>query len=87
MFKVCKNGFTNGAYFSSLEQLTLELNDYFNWINHIQIRGTKGLPNTCRIQETGLIKVFLFGVAIPDYISISGRIETRLPIDTVPKIK
>lgn len=42
MFKVVKTEFTNGAYFSSLNQLELELNDYVNWFNNIRIHGTLG---------------------------------------------
>ena len=42
MFKVVKTEFTNGAYFSSLDQLELELNDYVNWFNNIRTHGTLG---------------------------------------------
>lgn len=42
MFKVVKTEFTNGAHFSSLDQLELELNDYVNWFNNIRIHGTLG---------------------------------------------
>lgn len=42
MFKVVKTEFTNGAHFSSLEQLELELNDYVNGFNNIRIHGTLG---------------------------------------------
>lgn len=40
MFKVFKTEFANGAHFSSLEQLALELDDYVHWFNHIRIHGT-----------------------------------------------
>ncbi|WP_427448956.1 IS3 family transposase [Pedobacter suwonensis] len=42
MFKVFKTEFANGAHFTSLEQLKLELNDYVHWFNHIRIHGTLG---------------------------------------------
>ena len=42
MFKVFKTEFANGAHFSSLEQLALELDDYVHWFNHIRIHGTLG---------------------------------------------
>ena len=42
MFKVFKTEFANGAHFSSLEQLALELDDYVHWFNHLRIHGTLG---------------------------------------------
>ncbi|MCM3024627.1 IS3 family transposase [Weizmannia ginsengihumi] len=42
MFKVFKTEFANGAHFSSLEQLVLELDDYVHWFNNIRIHGTLG---------------------------------------------
>lgn len=42
MFKVFKTEFANRAHFTSLEQLTLELDDYVHWFNHIRIHGTLG---------------------------------------------
>lgn len=39
-FKVFKTEFANGAHFFSLEQLTLELEDYVHWFNNIRIHGT-----------------------------------------------
>ena len=42
MFKVFKTQFANEAHFSTLEQLTLELNDYVHWFNNIRIHGTLG---------------------------------------------
>nr|WP_143180081.1 IS3 family transposase [Domibacillus mangrovi] len=39
-FKVFKTEFANGAHFSSLEQLALELHDYVHWFNNIRIHGT-----------------------------------------------
>ena len=41
-FKVFKTEFANGAHFTSLEQLTLELDDYVHWFNNIRIHGTLG---------------------------------------------
>jgi len=42
IFKVFKTDFANGAHFSSLEQLALELDDYVHWFNNIRIHGTLG---------------------------------------------
>ena len=42
MFKVFKTEFANGAHFSSLELLVLELDDYVHWFNNIRIHGTQG---------------------------------------------
>lgn len=42
MFNIVKTEFTNSAHFNSLDQLTLELNDYVNWYNNIRIHGTLG---------------------------------------------
>ncbi len=42
MFKVFKTEFANGAHFSTLEQLALELDDYVHWFNNIRIHGTLG---------------------------------------------
>lgn len=41
-FKVFKTEFANGAHFTSLEQLALELDDYVHWFNNIRIHGTLG---------------------------------------------
>ena len=42
MFKVVKTEFIKGPYFNSLEQITLELNNYVHLANHIRIHGTLG---------------------------------------------
>jgi putative transposase len=42
MLKVFKTEFANGAHFSSLEQLALELGDTVHWFNNIRIHGTLG---------------------------------------------
>ena len=42
MFKVVKTEFTKGPHFNSLEQITLELNNYVHLANHIRIHGTLG---------------------------------------------
>lgn len=39
-YKIIKTEFVKGNYFESLEQLTLELDDYVHWFNHIRIHGT-----------------------------------------------
>ena len=41
-FKIIKTEFVKGRHFNSLEELTLELNDYVNWFNYIIIHGTLG---------------------------------------------
>lgn len=40
MFKVFKIEFANGAHFTFLEQLALELDDYVHWFNNIRIHRT-----------------------------------------------
>lgn len=42
MFKVVKTEFTNSSHFISLDQLTLELDDYVHWFNKIRIHGALG---------------------------------------------
>lgn len=42
MFKVFQTEFANSAHFTTLEQLTLELDDYVHWFNNIRIHGTLG---------------------------------------------
>lgn len=42
MFKVFKTEFANIKQFSTLEQLSFELNDYVHWFNNIRIHGTLG---------------------------------------------
>ncbi|PIE96177.1 hypothetical protein CO726_05320 [Bacillus fungorum] len=39
-YKIFKTEFVRGRYFASLEELTLELNDYVNWFNNVRIHGT-----------------------------------------------
>lgn len=41
-FKIIKTEFVRGKHFTSLEELTRELNDYVHWFNHIRIHGTLG---------------------------------------------
>lgn len=40
MFKVIKTEFVSGRFFSSQQQLGLELFDYVNWFNNIRIHGS-----------------------------------------------
>ncbi|MFX3624315.1 MAG: transposase, partial [Ectobacillus sp.] len=39
-FKIMKTEFVKGAYFESLEQLQVALDDYVHWFNHIRIHST-----------------------------------------------
>ncbi|MDQ0274002.1 transposase InsO family protein [Cytobacillus purgationiresistens] len=41
-FKIIKTEFVKGRQFDSLEELTIELQDYVHWYNHIRIHGTLG---------------------------------------------
>lgn len=41
-FKVFKTEFANGAHFSSLEQLALDLDGFVHWFNNIRIHGKLG---------------------------------------------
>ena len=54
MFKVFKTEFANGAHFSSLEQLALELDDYVHWFNHIRIHGTLGYRTPVEFKQQTL---------------------------------
>ena len=54
MFKVFKTEFANGAHFSSLEQLALELDDYVHWFNHIRIHGTLGYRTPVEFKQLTL---------------------------------
>ncbi|WP_432418800.1 IS3 family transposase [Cytobacillus spongiae] len=54
MFKVFKIEFANGAHFSSLEQLALELNDYVHWFNNIRIHGTLGYVTPVEFRKQAL---------------------------------
>ncbi len=65
MFKVFKTEFANGAHFSTLEQLALELDDYVHWFNNIRIHGTLGYLTPVEIQATDLIIFVQFSVDIP----------------------
>lgn len=54
MFKVFKTEFANGAHFSSLEQLALELDDYVHWFNNIRIHGTLGYMTPVEFRKQAL---------------------------------
>ncbi len=54
MFKVFKTEFANGAHFSSLEQLALELDDYVHWFNNIRIHGTLGYVTPVEFRKQAL---------------------------------
>lgn len=51
MFKVFKTEFANAAHFLSLEQLSLELDDYVHWFNNIRIHGTLGYLMTVEFKQ------------------------------------
>lgn len=51
MFKVFKTEFANGAHFSTLEQLSLELDDYVHWFNTIRIHGTLGYKTPAKFKQ------------------------------------
>ncbi|MEM5014514.1 IS3 family transposase, partial [Niallia taxi] len=51
---VFKTEFANGAHFTSLEQLKLELNDYVHWFNHIRIHGTLGYLTPVEFKKQAL---------------------------------
>jgi putative transposase len=53
-FKVFKTEFANGAHFSSLEQLALELDDYVHWFNNIRIHGTLGYLTPVEFKQQAL---------------------------------
>jgi len=54
MFKVFKTEFANGAHFSTLEQLALELDDYVHWFNNIRIHGTLGYLTPVEFKQQSL---------------------------------
>ncbi|WP_152604332.1 IS3 family transposase [Heyndrickxia ginsengihumi] len=54
MFKVFKTEFANGAHFSSLEQIALELDDYVHWFNNIRIHGTLGYVTPVEFRKQAL---------------------------------
>lgn len=53
-FKVFKTEFANGAHFTSLEQLVLELNDYVHWFNNVRIHGTLGYVTPVEFKQQPL---------------------------------
>ena len=53
-FKIFKIEFANGAHFTSLEHLSLELNDYVYWFNNIRIHGTLGHLTTMEFKQQPL---------------------------------
>lgn len=54
-FKVFKTEFANGAHFTSLEQLVLELSDYVHWFNNIRISWNTRLFNPSGVRAIALI--------------------------------
>lgn len=52
-FKIFKTAFSNGAHFSSLEQLALELDDYIHLFN-IRIHGTRGYLTPVEFKQQNL---------------------------------
>jgi len=50
-FKVFKTEFSNHKYFTSLEHLNMELEDYVHWYNHIRIHGTLGYVTPIQFKQ------------------------------------
>jgi transposase InsO family protein len=55
-FKIIKTEFVKGKHFSSLEELTRELQDYVHWFNHIRIHGTLGYISPIEYKQEHLKK-------------------------------
>ncbi|MGG5765225.1 IS3 family transposase [Bacillus proteolyticus] len=64
-YKIFKTEFVHYRHFASLEELTLELNDYVNWFNKIKIHGTLGNLSSVQYRQEHLKKTVYFCVAIP----------------------
>ncbi|WP_392388000.1 IS3 family transposase [Bacillus mycoides] len=55
-YKIFKTEFVHYRHFASLEELTLELNDYVNWFNKIKIHGTLGNLSSVQYRQEHLKK-------------------------------
>ncbi|SFC09665.1 Transposase InsO and inactivated derivatives [Bacillus sp. 491mf] len=56
-YKIFKTEFVRGRHFASLEELTLELNDYVNWFNNVRIHGTLGYLSPVQYRQEHLKKI------------------------------
>jgi putative transposase len=56
-FKIIKSEFVKGKHFTSLEELTRELQDYVHWFNHIRIHGTLGYISPIEYKQKHLKKI------------------------------
>ena len=56
-YKIFKTEFVRGRYFASLEELTLELNDYVNWFNNVRIHGTLSYLSPVQYRQEHLKKI------------------------------
>ncbi len=57
MFKVLKAEFANGAYFTSLEQLAFELEDYVHWFNNVLLHESLDYLTPVEFKAAILIKI------------------------------
>jgi putative transposase len=56
-FKIIKTEFVKGKHFDSLEELSMELQDYVHWFNHLRIHGTLGYVSPIEYKREHLKKV------------------------------
>ncbi len=56
-FKILKTELINGAHFSTLNQLDLELFDYINWYNNIRSHSTLGYLSPVEYRNLALKKI------------------------------
>lgn len=56
-YKIVKTEFIRNRSFNSLEELSLELNDYIHWFNNIRIHGTLGYISPVQYKLENLKKV------------------------------
>ncbi|WP_085962551.1 IS3 family transposase [Bacillus cereus] len=56
-YKIFKTEFVRGRHFASLEELTLEVNDYVNWFNNVRIHGTLGYLSPVQYRLEHLKKI------------------------------
>lgn len=56
-YKIFKTEFVRDCHFTSLEELTLELNDYVNWFNNVRIHGTLGYLSPVQYRQEHLKKI------------------------------
>ncbi|MES5955658.1 IS3 family transposase [Bacillus fungorum] len=56
-YKIFKTEFVRGRHFASLEELTLELNEYVNWFNNVRIHGTLSYLSPVQYRQEHLKKI------------------------------